>query len=88
MRTTLTLDDALLRELRALAHKNEAPFKDVVDKVLRAGLDNLKVAQRPRRYRARTFAMGRPSTPRMDKALEIATELENEEIARKIALRK
>ena len=38
MRTTLTIDDALLRQLRQRALDSGRPFKQVVNDTLRAGL--------------------------------------------------
>ncbi len=38
MRTTLTLDDDLARELQEKAHRERRPFKDVVNEALRSGL--------------------------------------------------
>ena len=38
MRTTLTIDDALLRQLRQKALDSGKPFKRVVNETLRAGL--------------------------------------------------
>lgn len=38
MRTTLTLDNDLVRELKRLAHQSDQSFKDVVDETLRRGL--------------------------------------------------
>jgi hypothetical protein len=38
MRTTLTLDDSLARELRTLAHQTDRSFKQVVNETLRQGL--------------------------------------------------
>ncbi|MHC4977275.1 MAG: ribbon-helix-helix protein, CopG family [Planctomycetota bacterium] len=38
MRTTLTLDDDLARELRERARRTGAPFKRVVNEALRRGL--------------------------------------------------
>jgi hypothetical protein len=39
-------------------------------------------------YRTRTFKMGEPSGLDLNKALGMASRLEDEEIARKVALRK
>jgi hypothetical protein len=39
VRTTLTLEDDLARELKDLAHERGAPFKQVVNDMLRAGLN-------------------------------------------------
>jgi len=41
MRTTLTIDDDLVRELREKAHKTASPFKEVVNKAIRAGLEHV-----------------------------------------------
>lgn len=38
MRTTLTLDDSLARELRTLARQTDRSFKEVVNEMLRRGL--------------------------------------------------
>jgi hypothetical protein len=47
MRTTLTIDDALLRQLRQKALDSGRPFKQVVNDTLRAGLEH-PVAPAPR----------------------------------------
>jgi hypothetical protein len=88
MRTTLTLDDELARELKRIAHRTETPFKDVVDRVLRAGIAMLDRTPRRRPPPARTFKMGVPVGVDLDKALRLSSQLEDEEIVRKIALRK
>lgn len=88
MRTTLTIDDQVLAELKERAHRRNVPLKQVVNQVLRRGLD-ADVQRDPRKpFRAKTFAMGQPLVPSLDKSLAIAAGLEDEEIARKLALRK
>jgi hypothetical protein len=87
MRTTMTIDDATMRELKRLAAREDVPLKEVVNRVLRAGLAALKTPRKGRRRAARTFAMGFPAGG-LDHALQIASQLENEEVARKAALRK
>lgn len=87
MRTTLTIDDQLLAELKERAHRDGVPLKQVVNQILRRGLDAPGTAKR-RRYRARTFSMGEPFVPDLDKSLAIAAALEDEEVARKLILRK
>jgi len=88
MRTTLTLEDRLFKELKALAHETNEPLKNVVEKALREGLRSLRATPRPRPYRAKTFRMGRPSGVNLDKALDLAGASEDEELARKMVLRK
>lgn len=88
MRTTLTLEDRLFKELKQLAHETNAPLKDVIDKALREGLQRLRAAPRPRPYRTKTFRMGRPSGINLDKALALAAAEEDAEVVRKMVLRK
>jgi hypothetical protein len=83
MRTTLTIEDALLTEIKQLAVRQGLPFKKVVDRTLRAGLGALKnPTARARRSRC-TFKMGRPRVA-LDKALALAAALEDSEIVRKL----
>ena len=87
MRTTLTIDDALLRALRRRAAELGVPLKEVVDRVLRAGLLGLERPPRKGRYRGRAFRLGGARVD-LDKALAAAGDLEAEEIVRKVSLRK
>lgn len=88
MRTTLTIDDDLMAALKERSHRQNVPLKQVVNQMLRRGLeaDAQRTARKP--FRAKTFAMGQPLVPSLDKSLAIAAALEDEEIARKLALRK
>jgi hypothetical protein len=89
MRTTLTLEDRIARELKELAHRSGQPFKSVVNETLRAGLAAKQETQPRKRYRLRPASLGGvlPGI-NLDKALSIADALEDEEIARKLDLRK
>jgi single-stranded DNA-specific DHH superfamily exonuclease len=51
MRTTLTLDEDVADRLKALAERRKAPFKQVLNDVLRQGL----AAQEPSRGRRKRF---------------------------------
>lgn len=89
MRTTLTLEDRLFRDLKNLAHETNSPFKEVVEKVLREGLRHVGgVVPRARPYRARTFRMGQPAGVNLDKALQLVAASEDDEVTRKMVLRK
>jgi hypothetical protein len=84
MRTTLTIDDALLRQLRQRAVDSGKPFKQVVNDTLRAGL--ARPAARPREpYRCPTFSMG-ALAPGVDltKANQLAAALEDEALLEKL----
>jgi len=88
MRTTIDIDPHLLKRLRAEAQRKGVSFKEMLTTILRRGLD-APVAPPPSRYRCPTYAMGVPTrTYNLDKALAIAGVLEDEETARKLALRK
>ncbi len=88
MRTTLTIDDRLARDLKEIAHRTGRPFKVVVNETLRAGL-SAKQVRSAKRYRVRPASLGQvlPGV-NLDKALALASSLEDEEIARKLELRK
>ena len=89
MRTTLTLDEDLIKALKDIAHREGAPFKRIVNRVLRVGLAaGRHRPQRRRPFRTKTFAMGHPLVANLDKSLQLAAALEDEEIARKLSLRK
>ena len=88
MRTTLTLDDPLAKELKKLTVETGQPFKNVVNETLRAGLRRPNVAPR-RAYRLIPVAMGAPK-PGIDlgKALQLADQLEDGAITTKLEQRK
>ena len=85
MRTTVTLDPDVEALLKRLMRERGMSFKQAVNHAIRAGL-----AESPGRAPARTptFRMGfEPAIP-WDKALRLAAELEDEELARRLAARK
>jgi hypothetical protein len=87
MRTTLTIDDALITEIKELAVRQGLPFKKVIDRTLRAGLGALKRPTTRGRRSLRSFRMGTPRIA-LDKALALAAAIEDSEIARKLELGK
>lgn len=90
MRTTLTIDDDLMQELKDAAHRKGLPLKQLVNRALRRGLRALDESGVAKPYRCPSFSMGVPSpgTIDLDKALAIAGELEDEGTARELELRK
>ena len=52
MRTTLTIDDAIFKALKDLAHRSGKRFKEVVNETLRARL-NARRAPEAKRYRVK-----------------------------------
>jgi len=89
MRTTLTIDDSIDKRLKTLAHKSGKSYKQVVNDTLRAGLVTPGVREKARPYKLKPAALGKVSPQYdLDKALAIAEDLEDAEIANKLALRK
>jgi hypothetical protein len=88
MRSTFRIDDDLLRELRERAHREKVSLTQLLNRVLRSGM-RAKGDRGPRRprYREATHAMGAPRAD-LRKALAVAAALEDEEIVRKMNLRK
>jgi hypothetical protein len=88
MRSTVRIDDDLLLELRERARKENVSLTKIFNRTLRAGLHAARPgASRRRRYRERTHSLGVPDVD-LRKALAIAAGLEDEEIVRKMRLRK
>lgn len=89
MRTTLTIDDRLAKTLKALAHRSGKPFKQVINETLQAGLAAGASPAKARPYRLTPVSLG-GVLPGIDltKALRLADAMEDDEIARKLELRK
>jgi len=83
MRATLTIDEHIIAALKALAHQQGLSFEHVVNQTLRRGLDAGGVATRRKPYRVKSYSLGSPLLPSLDKSLALAGALEDAEIARK-----
>jgi hypothetical protein len=88
MRTTVDLDASLLKRLRDEAHRRGVSFKEALSGAVRRGLAE-PTAARQAKYRCPTFDMGAPvEGVNLDKALQVASALEDEETVRELARRK
>ncbi len=88
MRTTVDLDPQLLKRLRAEAYRQGVPLKQLLTTVLHRGLADRPARARPR-YRCPTFGMGAVTVGiDLDRALHLAQTMEDDEVARKLTLRK
>ncbi len=86
MRTTITISDDLMTELKKRSYKTGQSLKDVVNSTLRAGLN---VSGRTKKsYTCPSFPLGASPRYNLDRSLNLAESLENEEIVRKIQLKK
>lgn len=87
MRTTVTLDPDVERLLRTVIRERGISLKQALNQAIRAGLVQAP-SPRKTRFRQRTFSMGAEQYFRWEKALAAAEALEDEELARKLAMRK
>ena len=85
MRTTVTLDEDLAAKLKALCRERGISFKEAINSALRAGLGREREAKP---FRQKTYNLGLRPGINIDKALQLAAELEDEEILRKRELGK
>jgi hypothetical protein len=88
MRTTITLDDDVAAQLRRLARETGRPFKQVVNDALRAGLLPPHTSTSTADVSFATYPLGLRVEINLDRARHLAAELEDEETARKMELRK
>jgi hypothetical protein len=88
MRTTVRIDDDLLLELKERSRQENLSFAKLINSLLRRGLSASEQDRQPKgRYRERAVSMGKPAID-LDRALGVASGLEDEEILRKLSLRK
>lgn len=87
MRTTVDLDPDVDARLRALARERGVPLRVVLNDALRAGLRPASGGDAPP-YVLPSRQLGLRAGINVDKALALAGELEDEEMLRKLELRK
>jgi hypothetical protein len=92
MRTTVRIDDELMRELKALAHREQISLARLFNKILRRGLaaENGQRGRTRRPFRQETADLGELRVPlglnlSPHKALAIAAALEDEAIIERLA---
>ena len=87
MRTTLTIDDQLVAELKQVAHESGKSFKQVVNDAIRAGLQPVSSVRD--HYRLKPASMGKPNPGfNLNKALNLASSLEDEALVQELELRR
>ena len=87
MRTTVTLDPDVARVLQAAMRKRGISFKQALNDAVRAGLMRGS-SHRKRRFVQKAYALGSEQHFRWDKALAAAEAIEDEELSRRLTLRK
>jgi hypothetical protein len=88
MRTTINIDDHVLDRAKKVAKRSRLSVRETVNRALSLGLDRLDPRPRTEKYRCTTYRMGFPPALNLDKALQIAAFIEDEETLRKHVLRK
>lgn len=86
MRTTVTLDEDVAASLRAVAVERGLSFKQALNTLLRQGLAAATASARPYQVPVRDLGL-RPAVD-LDKALSLAAQDEDDEVVRKLAMRK
>jgi hypothetical protein len=84
VRTTVTLDPAAEAHVKTLMRERGLTFKQAVNQAI---LDGAASGRRRKRFRTPTFDMG-PALVPIEKALQLAGQLEDQEIIRKMRVGK
>lgn len=87
MRTTVTLDPDVERLIKHSMRERGVSFKEALNQAARSGLTRPKPG-RTRPFVQKSFSMGAGQDFRWDKALAIAEAMEDEDLSRKLAVRK
>ena len=87
MRTTVTLDPDVERLIRDAMRQRAISFKEALNEAARIGLGGKRL-QGARKFAQKSFRMGQAQEFRWDKALAVADAIEDEELSRKLTLRK
>ena len=76
MRTTLTLDDDVATLLRKEVRRSGEPFKQAVNRYLRAGLTSSRKRAKPKPFKVTPIDLQLPDGINLDKTSEILEALE------------
>ena len=87
MRTTVTLDPDVEKMLRNSIRERGVSFKQALNEAIRTGLTRGK-QPRTASFVQKSFRLGPVPDFRWDKALAMADAIEDQELTRKLALRK
>lgn len=79
MRTTLTIDDDVFDQARALSEKLRTPFRRVVSEAMRVGLREVSHAAAVKPYRTVGHPMGLRSAYDIDNIQEVLAVAEGED---------
>jgi len=86
VRTTVTLDPDVEALLHRAMKQRGVSFKEALNSAIRAGLTHAR--SKGKNFVQKSFPLGSEQNFRWDKALEAAASMEDEELTRKLTLRK
>jgi hypothetical protein len=86
MRTTITPDPDVQALIRTVMKERGISFKEALNTAVRVGL--MQEKQKRRHFVQKSFSLGGEQNFRWDKALKVASAIEDEEFSHKLALRK
>jgi hypothetical protein len=87
MRTTVTLDPDVVAKLKEEMRRKDISFKEAINSSVRRGLERNEAKPRPYRLPPPQRMGARPGV-NLDKALQLAGELEDAETMRKLQMGK
>jgi hypothetical protein len=87
MRTTVTLDSDVERLIKDAMRERGISFKEALNEAARDGL-RAKERKSAKKFIQKTYPMGAEQLFRWDKALSVADAIEDEELNRKLSMRK
>ncbi len=82
MRTTIDINDALLRRVKERAGKSGLPVKRVFEQLLLLGLGQTEHAAAPKKFRVKTHRLGLKPAFRGQSLNQIYDQMEAEDTAR------
>ena len=86
MRTTITLEPDVQALIRTAMKERGISFKEALNSAVRTGLTQGK--HKRRYFVQKSYSLGSDQNFRWDKALDAVAALEDEELGRKLSLRK
>jgi hypothetical protein len=87
VRTTVTLDPDVERLIKNSMRERGISFKEALNQSARAGLLRNRHST-TKRFAQKTYPLGASQEFRWDKALAVAAAMEDEELSRKLVLRR
>jgi hypothetical protein len=87
MRTTLTIDEDLMVAIKEKVQAEKMSYKEVINRAIRAGI-SMVGDRNPNPYTCRSFSLGIPREVDLDHTSKLVDALQDEEITRKLQLKK